>query len=872
MRILISSKRLFITVLLIVSLGAKGLTQIAEKALPFSLNNTNTKSLAEIPSFKALPIDIEALLTEDIQNPSLARYSVFEDVRINIKEAGLRTELPGEEGTLWRYRTSCSEARSMQLFFTEFLLPEGAQLHLYNNDYTRIYGAFTYRNNNFSNSLMIADFPGAEVIIEYFEPEDSEFDGSLVLGAIGKGYRSFKKALGSLDEDGYINVNCREGKDWQEQKHSVCRITYRSGGSGYLCSGALINNARNDGTPFFLTAYHCIENASSANTVVAYFNYENIGCDGPLMDELTLSGSSLKASSPLSDYSLLLLNNTPPAEYQPFYSGYDASGDTAEFSVGIHHPEGNPKKISIDESPPENIDGTISWVDGTPSPENSHWRVKFNRGRINRGSSGSPLYNEQGQITGQLHGGSEINDYYGKLSYSWNAPSGTGKFLKTFLDPDNENIRVMNGYYPPDNPPDPQFFPEFTKVCDSAGLILEGVSAFAPESWSWSFIPADVTFLDGTGPESAQPLVAFNELGAYKVGLEISNEGGTIKRDFTNVISVGSELAIEVETQALLDNCLCNFDSVSMIAFGAREYTWTLLGSDTLDFSLEAASKDKAQLKLLNLPAETVILEIEVAGKHGKCASELTYELALLNPSNDFVAGALEIVEGTNGPYSNECATIQEGEPVPPFKSCTGQMSWCDEYGTGEDIVENSVWFYFIPEDSGSYKLSSNGMDNQLALYYADSAEALLLGNYTLLGANDDFTTRNFEPIITEMILEKGKKYWIQTDGSAGGATGEFTINMEKVTTSIKDLRINGSALSVYPQPARERVYIVSPDFPGSGRFDIRIFTSSGRIVSMNTVNIHGSTIDLDVSGLKAGIYFVKIDSDSFSKTVRLIK
>ena len=43
------------------------------------------------------------------------------------------------------------------------------------------------------------------------------------------------------------------------------------------CTGSLINNTANDGTPYFLTANHCLGNP---NTWTYYFNHESSTCSG----------------------------------------------------------------------------------------------------------------------------------------------------------------------------------------------------------------------------------------------------------------------------------------------------------------------------------------------------------------------------------------------------------------------------------------------------------------------------------------------------------------------------------------------------------------------------------------------------------------
>jgi len=47
-----------------------------------------------------------------------------------------------------------------------------------------------------------------------------------------------------------------------------------------------------------------------------------------------------------------------------------------------------------------------------------------------------------------------------------------------------------------------------------------------PTAWQWTFEPATITYLDGTGPNSQEPQVQFNAGGFYTVSLTVSNELG----------------------------------------------------------------------------------------------------------------------------------------------------------------------------------------------------------------------------------------------------------------------------------------------------------------------------------------------------------
>ncbi len=833
--------------------------QIAEPGVPLSFKNSYLKSSDAIPHKTLEPIDINALEAEDLRDAIPNRYSVFETFEVDVRAEGVSTAVPEANGTIWRYRVEGENARSIQIFFSSYKLPDGAKVFIYNDERTALFGAFTERNNNARQSLMIADFPGNALTIEYFEPAESTFEGSLKIGAAGKAYKEFPKSGANVDEDGFININCSDGAPWQEEKHAVCRFNYRIGDNGYLCTGALINNVTNDGTPLFLTANHCLETEAAAATVTAWFNYEHIGCDGPLKQYSTLSGATLLATAEASDYTLLLFDDIPPADYQPYYAGWDVSGDPGTSQVGIHHPGGKPKKISIADVAATDYPEQIFWEGNTVSPESSHWEVLFNWGVTSGGSSGSPMFNEKGRIIGQLHGGS-YEDYYGKLDYSWDTPSKTDFLLKHFLDPDETDTLAIDGYYPAENRPDPLFVPAFSNVCAATPVKLFGYSAFAPDSWSWSFTPGDVTFLQDTDAQSRNPVVAFNTASYYDVTLQAGNQAGDSSQTYQGGVNTLEGLRIEVFPVSGTDSCLYNFDSIALLATGAELFTWTLEEEMTNHFTLVQDSEDHVQLKMTSMPESSDTITINVTGFHGECSAQTTYSLPLILQTNDSIHKAIEIFTGQNGLFSNKCAGIEDAEPIPPVTSCTGQASWCDEYGTGEDIIENSVWFYFIPQDTGYYKLTSSGMDNQTAIYEAETAEELFEGNYTLIGANDDVTDLNYNAVIKRVLLNANQRYWIQADGSAGGSEGTFYLTMELLELLSSDPFYAENHLKIYPQPAADKVQIEWEHTTGSADTRLEIFGLAGSMVFSKLFSVQADQgIEISTADWENGVYFMRL-------------
>ena len=257
------------------------------------------------------------------------------EVNYNLNNSGewIETDL----GRIWRLSITSEDAYSINLIYNRFVLPDGAEVFVYDEDMTTILGAFTSANNKEYETFSTAPTKGETTIIEYFEPYDSEFNGELSIGSVVHGYKN----VFFNDERGYgdsgscnNNVNCPVGDEWTNEIRSVAMIL-TSGGSR-LCTGSLINNARQDLTPYFLTANHCLGGDSNW---IFMFNYESPGCtnqNGPT--NMTVQGSTRLVNSSTSDVALLRLEETPPAEYEVHYAGWDATGFTPSTPVGIHHP------------------------------------------------------------------------------------------------------------------------------------------------------------------------------------------------------------------------------------------------------------------------------------------------------------------------------------------------------------------------------------------------------------------------------------------------------------------------------------------------------------------------------------------------------
>jgi len=350
------------------------------------------------------------------------------------------------------YGIECPQASSISFLFSDYSLPKGSRLFIWNSDRTTFIGSFNHLNNKDWGTLAVGLVHSNEVVIELQADSQEILDQvSLTLGKVIHGYRhvvspQLEDELGQRGPFGNsgncnINVNCPEGEEWQVEKKSVGLIV---DGGFASCTGALVNNTSQDGTPYFLTANHCL---GGQNNWVFYFNHETTGCNGNNgPTDQSVSGSTLRASNGGSDFALLELSQTPPSDFDVQYVGWDNSDNTTVTSaVGIHHPSGDLKKICFENDAPyhQNVFGTSCWyID--------EWEDGVTEG----GSSGSPLFDQNHRIIGQLFGGgaacqgSSNNgqpDWYGRFGASWDGNNSSSR-LRDWLDPSNTGATILDGW------------------------------------------------------------------------------------------------------------------------------------------------------------------------------------------------------------------------------------------------------------------------------------------------------------------------------------------------------------------------------------------------------------------------------------------
>ncbi|MFB6257529.1 MAG: trypsin-like peptidase domain-containing protein [Flavobacteriales bacterium] len=189
----------------------------------------------------------------------------------------------------------------------------------------------------------------------------------------------YEAVCGSDDKE---DLECYNGTTMYDKARAVCRLLIN--GSS-LCTGWLLGDQGH-----VITNNHCIGTNSDAQNTEFQFNYRNQTCGGNTttsMDVVSNSSTLICTDADL-DYTLVELPTNPTGTYG--FLSFRSSGPVDGERIYIpQHPQGNPKKISVNDDQSSTGYGKIQNTNGTNSA-GLPTRVEYFTD-TDGGSSGSPV-------------------------------------------------------------------------------------------------------------------------------------------------------------------------------------------------------------------------------------------------------------------------------------------------------------------------------------------------------------------------------------------------------------------------------------------------------------------------------------------------
>jgi photosystem II stability/assembly factor-like uncharacterized protein len=389
------------------------------------------------------------------------------------------------------------------------------------------------------------------------------------------------------------------------------------------------------------------------------------------------------------------------------------------------------------------------------------------------------------------------------------------------------------------------FFAGNNDICLNGETTFTYYGSAGTDSLSWNFgEDASPSTANTSGPHN----VSYSSLGSKTVSLKVYKDGveyTEVKTDIVNVVS-------EIDFGA--------YPSITSVCQGGQAYLFAS-GNHSFEWAPADGLNQTTGSIVIASPVENTTYAVKASS--GTCTSEQSVQV--LVATNDNVCDAITLNEGSNGYFTNVCATPENNEPVPPDGSaglygCEAQDGWC----SGETVIHNSVWFKFVAPDYDIVSIETNGFDNQIAVYDAGTCNDLLTDNYKLIAANDDFPGKSdYSASIQEMTdLVPGNTYWLQVDGSYGGVSGIFSIDINNYRISSADRDIaeyQNTYINIYPNP-NHGVFTLDYLLEDLSKVTIRIYNVQGKMLLEKHIkpSQHKSETIISTDNLSNGIYILQ--------------
>ncbi len=385
------------------------------------------KPVGELPSaFEAESARVAGVATWNRQHPELlkegftrplagARTVTIDSATLDAAKA--RESLAGgalaesDAGSVvWTGLVRVGAAYRVRLHLTDVDLPKGTRIWVYGADGVAR-GPVGRDSVSPEHELWCPSIESESVWIEVHVPAARLEAGgrcSFVVSSVVEMFRiddtgapvapapNTSKVSGTRDNSCLTDISCVSNSTAiQNASRAIGRMAFVSGGDSYVCTGGLLNDQAGDGTPYFLTAHHCLETQSEVSSLEIFFDYRSSTCNGSGPSNPPASfGGTLLATSANSDFTFIRLGAVPAGRW---FMGWTTASPGSATLERVSNPGGDLQVYSTTRGITPN--GTCS---GLPNSNFLYQDKTF--GGIAGGSSGSPLWMGNTVVVGQLFG------------------------------------------------------------------------------------------------------------------------------------------------------------------------------------------------------------------------------------------------------------------------------------------------------------------------------------------------------------------------------------------------------------------------------------------------------------------------------------
>jgi hypothetical protein len=405
-------------------------------------------------SLKAAPVvsmgALDDVLRDNTPRKGMLQVGVHRPVTAAMIATGT-WQTSNDGTTVWRLALQSNNAVGIRIHFTSFSVGDGkVWIHDTANPPKQVFGPYSalgvHGNGDmwteavFADSVEVEYQPGSQVQSSGLPPlqiaeiahlyrfggREAPASGAAANGTAADSFyilgRPPLASIAAATDPNYscfVDATCEEGNARYPAVSLVTSATafllFTQGNSQYQCSGTMLNAP--NGQPVLLTAGHCIDSNAVALSLTAAFDYRTSTCNGAMPDPtlspqvlgvqlLSYDDNAFTTQDNLDqilndlDYSLVQMAGFPTTP-DLILAGYSTEEVLfGENVTSLSYPQG----LSVEFAYAPRVDSRLD-VYGA-SPYANAYQIEYTTpGRIDSGSSGSPILDNEGRVLGSLSTG-----------------------------------------------------------------------------------------------------------------------------------------------------------------------------------------------------------------------------------------------------------------------------------------------------------------------------------------------------------------------------------------------------------------------------------------------------------------------------------